>query len=169
MMIMTNYMDLLAANSPWNLILFMVIPVVAAEALVAAEFYALFLGEGKNAGWRSFENKLGIFAGLYFTCVVAYLLTSVVPTLQWKGILDQIAVISYLLGIIPLGGIAMMEAGLLWNQASAEKRAKKHFQLLIGFLVISHIAMIFGMVDPTLSGWSPMAAEAPMNHSHMMH
>ena len=63
-MIMTNYMDLLAANSPWNLILFMVIPVVAAEALVAAEFYALFLGEGKNAGWRKFEKRLGIFAGV---------------------------------------------------------------------------------------------------------
>lgn len=27
-MVMTNYMDLLAANQPWNLILFMVIPVV---------------------------------------------------------------------------------------------------------------------------------------------
>lgn len=50
MMTMTNYMDLLAVNSPWNLIFFMVIPVVAAEALVAAKFYTLFLGEGNNTG-----------------------------------------------------------------------------------------------------------------------
>lgn len=27
-MVMTNYMDLLAQNQPWNLILFMVVPVV---------------------------------------------------------------------------------------------------------------------------------------------
>lgn len=170
-MIMTNYMDLLAANSPWNLILFMVIPVVAAEALVAAEFYALFLGEGKNAGWRKFEKQLGIFAGVYFAGVVTYLLTSVVPTLEWKGLLDQIAVISYLMGIIPLGGIALLELGILWQNMSSEKRAQKHFQLLIGFLVISHIAMIFGMVDPTLSGWSPepVHMEMPMEHNHMMH
>lgn len=38
-MMMTNYMDLLAANQPWNLLLFMVIPVGLAEALVATEFY----------------------------------------------------------------------------------------------------------------------------------
>ena len=153
-MIMTNYMDLLAA-----------------EALVAAEFYALFLGEGKNAGWRKFEKQLGIFAGVYFAGVVTYLLTSVVPTLEWKGLLDQIAVISYLLGIIPLGGIALMELGILWQDVSSEKRAQKHFQLLIGFLVISHIAMIFGMVDPTLSGWSPepVHMEMPVEHNHMMH
>ena len=87
----THYMDLLMQNSPWNLILFMVIPVVAAEALVAAAFYALFLGEGKNAGWRKFEKQLGIFAGVYFAGVVTYLLTSVVPTLEWKGLLDQMA------------------------------------------------------------------------------
>ena len=42
-MVMTNYMDLLAANQPWNLILFMVIPVVLAESLVATEFYTTSL------------------------------------------------------------------------------------------------------------------------------
>ena len=37
-MVMTNYMDLLAQNQPWNLILFMVVPVVLAESLVAMVF-----------------------------------------------------------------------------------------------------------------------------------
>ena len=32
---MTHYMELLAVNQPWNLILYMVIPVALAEALVA--------------------------------------------------------------------------------------------------------------------------------------
>lgn len=164
-MTMTNYMELLAVNSPWNLILFMVIPVVAAESLVAAEFYALFYGEEKNAGWRKLEKVIGIFAGVYFTGVVLYMLTAVIPTIEWRGILDQIAVISYLLGIIPLGGIALMEIGVLWKNASPEERSKIHFELLIGFLIISHVAMVFGMVDPTLSGWQPAPVEMHMNHS----
>ena len=41
-MVMTNYMELLAVNQPWNLILFMVIPVGLAEALVATEFFMVF-------------------------------------------------------------------------------------------------------------------------------
>ena len=32
---MTHYMELLATNQPWNLIMYMVIPVALAEALVA--------------------------------------------------------------------------------------------------------------------------------------
>lgn len=57
-MTMTNYMELLAVNSPWNLILFMVIPVVAAESLVAAEFYALFYGEEKMPDGESLKRLL---------------------------------------------------------------------------------------------------------------
>ena len=38
-MSMTNYMELLMTNQPWNLIMFMVIPVGLAECLVATEFY----------------------------------------------------------------------------------------------------------------------------------
>lgn len=41
-MSMTAYMALLAANQPWNLILFMVIPVACAETLVASEFFVLY-------------------------------------------------------------------------------------------------------------------------------
>ena len=37
-MVMTNYMDLLAQNQPWNLILFMVVPVVLEESVVAMVF-----------------------------------------------------------------------------------------------------------------------------------
>jgi hypothetical protein len=42
---------------------------------------------------------------------------------------------------------------------------------LIAFLVVSHIAMIFGMVNPTLGGWQePLpAAYMQMDHSQMNH
>ena len=41
MMGMTNYMEILGSNQPWNMILFMLIPVGLAEALVATEFFCL--------------------------------------------------------------------------------------------------------------------------------
>ena len=64
-MVMTNYMDLLAANQPWNLILFMVIPVVLAESLVATEFYTTYYG-GRAAGWKAWNHRLGIpWQGLF--------------------------------------------------------------------------------------------------------
>jgi len=42
---------------------------------------------------------------------------------------------------------------------------KLHFILLTVFLVVAHIAMVFGMVDPAIMGWDPNAAGAP----HQMH
>ena len=110
-MVMTNYMDLLAANQPWNLILFMVIPVVLAESLVATEFYTTYYG-GRAAGWKAWNHRLGIAAGVYFSLVVLYLLVNVIPGIHWKGWADQLAIVAYLLGIFPLGAIALMELGI---------------------------------------------------------
>ncbi|OGT18822.1 MAG: hypothetical protein A2V90_01750 [Gammaproteobacteria bacterium RBG_16_57_12] len=39
---MTHYMELLATNQPWNLIKFMVVPVVLAETVAITELYILF-------------------------------------------------------------------------------------------------------------------------------
>jgi len=41
-MFMTHYMELLAQNQPWNLILFMAIPVVLAETVAITELFILF-------------------------------------------------------------------------------------------------------------------------------
>ena len=39
---MTHYMELLADNQPWNLILFMAIPVILAETVAITELFILF-------------------------------------------------------------------------------------------------------------------------------
>ena len=39
---MTHYMELLALNQPWNLLIFMAGPIVLAETLAITEFYLLF-------------------------------------------------------------------------------------------------------------------------------
>ena len=136
---MTNYMELLMTNQPWNLILFMVIPVGLAEFLVATEFYTLFLKDSGENTWARLNGWLGRITGLYFAGVFLYLMTSVVPHLEWRGWADVLAVGAYLSGIIPL---------------------------LIGFLVVSHVAMVFGMVDPAVTGWQPGQQQEMSMHSH---
>jgi hypothetical protein len=161
-------MELLASNQPWNLILFMVIPVGLAEALVATEFFTVYLKDQQKSAWRSWNKCLGIAVGFYFTGVFLYLIFNVVPTIEWRGFADVLAVGAYLSGVIPLLSIALLELGVIGKGKSEREHMKLHFILLIGFLVVSHVAMIFGMVDPTITGWSqPMNSGQMMNHDKM--
>ncbi len=168
-MAMTNYMDLLMSNQPWNLIMYMVIPVVFAEAITATEFYSLFFGEKENTKWLRWNKILSFLAGLYFAVIFVYFMTHVLPGIQWRGIVDVIAVTAYLLGVIPLGAIALLDIGMWGKNLTQRQHMHKHFLLLIGFLVVSHIAMIFGMVNPEIAGWQPQHNMMQMNHSNMNH
>ena len=90
---MTHYMGLLVANQPWNLILFMAIPVILAETVAVTELAILF---SKNLGrWiRKLNMAAGLTAGFYF------------------------------LGV---------------------------------FLIVAHVAMIFGMMNPSMLGYTGTA------------
>lgn len=57
-------------------------------------------------------------------------------------------------------GIALINAGLIHRHKSEEWKLKFHATCVAIFLVIAHIAMIFGMLDPTLLGY--------VNHGHPM-
>jgi hypothetical protein len=170
-MIMTHYMELLSLNQPWNLILFMVIPVGLAETLVATEFFTLYLGEGKNRAWRLANKYIGMLLGLYFLGVVFYLAMAVLPSIEWRGWVDKVSVYAYMLGVIPLFAITLMEWNVFGSKEDRSKRVKQHALLLIAFLVVSHVAMIFGMADPQLGGWkAPVAMDhSQMDHSQMNH
>jgi hypothetical protein len=146
---MTHYMELLATNQPWNLLIFMGIPVILAEALTATEFFVLF-NRLYDGTLRKFNRVVGIALGFYFLGIFLYLITSVVPGITWRGYSDIIAVWSYLSGVIFLFGIALLELGVIAKDAEKETKMKMHFLLLIGFLVVAHIAMIFGMLNPAL-------------------
>lgn len=150
---MTHYMSLLAENQPWNLIIFMAIPVICAEALTISEFFILF-NKSKSGGLRTFNKVVGIFDGFYFTGIFIYLLiTAVIPltsTGGWHGFIDVLAVGFYLSGVVFLLPIALMELGVIYKTKTSEEKMKLHFILIGGFLVVAHIAMIFGMVNPEL-------------------
>ena len=158
-MSMTHYMGLLAADQPWNLLLFMALPVVLAETLAITEMAMLLNPAG--ASWvRSLSHWAGLIAGPVWVFIFVHLLIhAVIPLTSaggWRGAADVIAVVAYLLGSIPMAGIALMEAGLIGGVG--QPRARLHVTLVAIFLVVSHVAMIFGMLDPTIMGWADPAA-----------
>lgn len=167
---MTHYMELLASNQPWNLILFMAIPVILAETVAITELYILY---SSNQKWTI--AKLSKFAwitwGLYFVGVFFYLLFTVVVPLTsawaWRWIADIIAVGFYLLGIIPLLGIALVDIWIIgWH--TGERQSLKLHALFVGiFLVFAHIAMIFGMLDPSIL-WFEFEKSSEMNTDNPM-
>ncbi|AAK78523.1 hypothetical protein BJV85_003469 [Clostridium acetobutylicum] len=158
---MTHYMSLLSQNQPWNLIIFMAIPVICAETLTITEFFIIF-NRVQRGGLKTLNKIVGIFAGIYFTGIFIYLmLTAVIPltsTGGWHTWVDIVAVGFYLSGVIFLLPIALMELGLIFRNKTANEKMKIHFMLVGGFLVVAHIAMIFGMVNPEIIGKMPNMA-----------
>lgn len=154
-MSMTHYMSLLADNQPWNLIIFMAIPVIMAETLTITEFFIVF-NRLKSGGIRTLNKIVGIFDGFYFTGIFIYLfMNAVLPLTQsggWHTWVDVVAVGFYLSGVLFLLPIALMELGILFRGKTDEEKMKIHFILVSGFLVVAHVAMIFGMVNPEIVG-----------------
>lgn len=180
---MTHYMELLADNQPWNLILFMALPVILAETVAITELYLLFTR--RYDGWvRKLNAAAGGLAGIYFAGVITYLMTTAVLPItaagQWRTALDVIAVGGYLLSGLPLIAIALMELKVLHRHCDQHAKMGRHAIYVSVFLVFGHIAMIAGMADPALLGYqgeghmqhpmmsAPMDA-APMDHAHMHH
>lgn len=155
---MTHYMGLLAANQPWNLLIFMAIPVILAETLAVSELAVLFR-QGDVPRWVHLLNRwAGLLAGPWFLGITVYLTKNAVVPLTsggaWHGPADLIAVSAYLAGVIPLVGITLIELGIL-GRGTARARMRLHAIFVGVFLIAAHIAMIFGMLDPTLFGWTP--------------
>lgn len=184
---MTHYMELLAANQPWNLILFMAIPVILAETVAITELYLLFTRRYDT--WvRKLNAVAGAGAGIYFVGVIAYLMTTAVLPItaagQWRTALDIVAVGGYLLSGLPLIAIALMEMNILHRDSDQQAKMGWHAMYVSVFLVFGHVAMIAGMADPGLLGYQgdahaqhQMTSVTPANatpaahaeHMHMHH
>jgi hypothetical protein len=145
---MTHYMGLIADNQPWNLIIFMAIPVFMAETLVATEFFVVFRHLATGA-LRQFNKVLGIVLGLYMFGVFVKMVT-IIPGIEWNTWVDIVAVYGYTLSAIPLIAIALLELGLIFRGRSEQDKMKIHFLLITAFLVLGHVAMVFGMVNPSI-------------------
>lgn len=154
-MSMTHYMGLLAVQQPWNLLIFMGLPVLLAETLAISEFVILF--GGRTPMWvRTLNRVAGLLAGPVMLGITVHLLRyAVVPLTAgagWRGAADVVAVLAYLAGTIPMVGLTLVELGLLGRD---ERHALALHATCVGvFLVLAHVAMIFGMLDPTVLGWN---------------
>ncbi|KAB7664164.1 DUF6803 family protein [Bacillus sp. B1-b2] len=148
---MTHFMSLLSDNQPWNLIIFMAIPMVMIETIAITELYILSKREKANPTVKLINKFGSIFFGLYFTGVFIYLLnTVVIPLTQtggWLSWIDVAAVGINLSGVLFLLPLALLELGLIQKNKSKERKLKMHFMLVSGFLIVGHAAMILGMVD----------------------
>lgn len=169
---MTHYMELLASNQPWNLLIFMALPVVLAETVAITELYILYTR--KFDTWvRQLNRIAGILVGLTFVGIIAYLLINAVIPIskagEWRTIIDVIAVGTYLIGGIPMVLIALQDLGLIYKAESEERRLARHATHVAIFLVFAHIAMVAGMMDPGLLGYVNPSTADDMHMHHNTH
>jgi hypothetical protein len=154
-------MELLAVNQPWNLIIFMAIPVILAETLAITELYLLFTRKFEGAVY--YLNRFaGIAVGVYFLGIIYYIMANAVIPItragEWRTVIDQIAVGSYVIAGLPLIWIALQEFGLVNRALDQMGKLKIHAICVALFLVFGHIAMIAGMVDPSILGYKGASA-----------
>lgn len=177
-MVMTHYMELLSLHEPWFLILFMLVPMVLAETILAAGAFSLLYKDSRSEKWDSLSHVCGLILGVFFIVATVYIVTSYVPTIQWRGPIDYISIWAYVLGVIPAVLILLQELGIIFKDLDATAKIKKHIVLMILFVLFTHLAMVFGMADPQLAGYVPpkqnnmqmqMNGNMPMDHSQMDH
>ena len=71
-MVMTHYMELLSLHEPWFLILFMLVPMVLAETILASGAFSLLYKDSRSEKWDSLSHVCGLILGVFF--IVAGLL-----------------------------------------------------------------------------------------------
>jgi hypothetical protein len=129
------------------------VPVILAEIIAATELFIL-LGRNLTSGIKQLNRVAGITVGIYFLGVfLSLFFTAFIPISthgQWRGLSDLIAVSFYLFGVVPLGGIALLELGVIGKENTAEEKLNLHVTFVAIFLVVAHIAMIFGMLAPRI-------------------
>ncbi len=136
---MTHYMELLAVNQPWNLIIFMAIPVILAETLAITELYLLFTRKFDGAVY--YLNRFaGIAVGIYFIGIIYYIVANAIIPItkagEWRTIIDVIAVFTYVIAGLPLIWIALQELGLVNKALDQMGKLKIHAILCSSILGI---------------------------------
>jgi hypothetical protein len=163
-------MELLASNQPWNLVIYMAIPVILAETIAITELY-LLLTKKFDGTMRKVNKMASIAVGIYFAVIFVNLfLTAVVPLTTgggWRGVADILAVGFYLAGIIPLLGLSLLELNFIKKGKSVEQKLKTHVFFVALFLVTAHVAMIFGMLNPEILGYKADTNVEPMKGMHV--
>lgn len=169
-MLMTQYMSLLMANSPYNLIFFMVVPMVIAETIAITEIVLLF--SSKPLLKVHSLNSICTFISGIVMLVLGFLFIKelVLPANEqnlWKGWIDYASALLFMVAVIPLVLMSLLQVNLIFRKANKRTKMAVKIVLLSIYLVTSHAAMVFGMLDPALGMTDTPKVIETLNMRHM--
>lgn len=169
-MLMTQYMSLLMANSPYNLIFFMVVPMVIAETIAITEIVLLF--SSKPLLKVHSLNSICTFISGIVMLVLGFLFIKglVLPANEqnlWKGWIDYASALLFMAAVIPLVLMSLQQVNLIFRKANKRTKMAVKIVLLSIYLITSHAAMVFGMLDPALGMTDTPKVIETLNMRHM--
>lgn len=169
-MLMTQYMSLLMVNSPYNLIFFMVVPMVIAETIAITEIVLLF--SSKPLLKVHSLNSICTFISGIVMLVLGFLFIKelVLPANEqnlWKGWIDYASALLFMVAVIPLVLMSLLQVDLIFRKANKRAKMAVKIVLLSIYLVTSHAAMVFGMLDPALGMTDTPKVIETLNMRHM--
>lgn len=169
-MLMTQYMSLLMANSPYNLIFFMVVPMVIAETIAITEIVLLFSSKpllkvhSLNSICTFISGIVMLVLGFLF---IKELVLSANEQNLWKGWIDYASALLFMAAVIPLVLMSLLQVNLIFRKANKRTKMAVKIVLLSIYLVTSHAAMVFGMLDPALGMTDTPKVIETLNMRHM--
>lgn len=169
-MLMTQYMSLLMANSPYNLIFFMVVPMVIAETIAITEIVLLFSSK-PLLKVHSLNSICTFISGIVMLVLVfLFIKELVLPANEqnlWKGWIDYASALLFMAAVIPLVLMSLLQVNLIFRKANKRTKMAVKIVLLSICLVTSHAAMVFGMLDPALGMTDTPKVIETLNMRHM--
>lgn len=163
-------MSLLMANSPYNLIFFMVVPMVIAETIAITEIVLLF--SSKPLLKVHSLNSICTFISGIVMLVFGFLFIKelVLPANEqslWKGWIDYASALLFMVAVVPLVLMSLLQVNLIFRKANKRTKMAVKIVLLSIYLVTSHAAMVFGMLDPALGMTDTPKVIETLNMRHM--
>lgn len=169
-MLMTQYMSLLMANSPYNLIFFMVVPMVIAETITITEIILLFSSK-PLLKVHSLNSICTFISGIVMLVLVfLFIKELVLPANEqnlWKGWIDYASALLFMVAVVPLVLMSLLQINLIFRKANKRTKMAVKIVLLSIYLVTSHAAMVFGMLDPALGMTDTPKVIETLNMRHM--
>ena len=169
-MLMTQYMSLLMANSPYNLIFFMVVPMVIAETFAITEIVLLFSSK-PLLKVHSLNSICTFISGIVMLVLVfLFIKELVLPANEqnlWKGWIDYASALLFMVAVVPLVLMSLLQVNLIFRKANKRTKMAVKIVLLSIYLVTSHAAMVFGMLDPALGMTDTPKVIETLNMRHM--
>lgn len=169
-MLMTQYMSLLMANSPYNLIFFMVVPMVIAETIAITEIILLFSSK-PLLKVHSLNSICTFISGIVMLVLVFLFIKELVLPVNeqnlWKGWIDYASALLFMVAVVPLVLMSLLQINLIFRKANKRTKMAVKIVLLSIYLVTSHAAMVFGMLDPALGMTDTPKVIETLNMRHM--